>query len=401
MLRATLKKGIVNLIWKTGPMNKETENGRIVSIFAIASFLNDFGSDIIYPVWPLFVTSFLGVDMVVLGFIDGLGDAIVSISQALSGYLSDKFGKRKVFIWSGYVFGSLSRVGYALSKTWLWLVPFKILDRSGKMRGAPRDAMVADASTDENRGRNFGLLRAMDNLGAVCGIITSLLLLSLLGYQNLFLLAALPSLIGASLVFIFIKERRTAAIYKGLSLKDLDVNFQLFLLLSSIFALGNFSYSFLLVYSKNFGFEMAFTSTLYLIFTVVASLMSLPFGRAADKVGRKPILALAFLFFGLMCLGFIFVNSLFLIILLFVLYGLYRAAMEPVQKTFVSELSPTRYRASTIGAFQMITGLISLPAGIIAGLLWESLGSWAPFSFSLSLSIVSLTLLLFVKEEKR
>jgi len=382
-------------------MNREKENGRIVRIFAMASFLNDFGSDIIYPVWPLFVTSFLGVDMVILGFIDGLGDAIVSISQAVSGYLSDRFGKRKIFIWSGYLFGSLSRVGYALSKTWLWLVPFKILDRSGKMRGAPRDAMVADASTDENRGRNFGLLRAMDNLGAVCGIITSLLLLSLLGYQNLFLLAATPSLIGASLVFIFIRERRTAEIYKGFSLKDLGVNFQLFLLLSSIFALGNFSYSFLLVYSKNFGFEIAFTPTLYLIFTVVASLMSFPFGRAADKFGRKPILALAFLFFGLMCLGFIYVNSFVLIILLFVLYGLYRAAMEPVQKTFVSELSPTKYRASTMGAFQMITGLISLPAGIIAGLLWESLGFWAPFSFSLSLSIVSLTLLLFVKEEKR
>jgi len=382
-------------------MNREKENGRIISIFAIASFLNDFGSDIIYPIWPLFVTSFLGVDMVILGFIDGLGDAIVSISQAISGYLSDRFGKRKIFIWSGYVFGSLSRVGYALSKTWLWLIPFKILDRSGKMRGAPRDAMVADASTDENRGRNFGLLRAMDNLGAVCGIITSILLLSFLGYQNLFLLAALPSLIGASLVFILIKERRTEAIYRGLSLKDLDINFQLFLLLSSIFALGNFSYSFLLVYSKNFGFEMAFTPALYLIFTVVASLMSLPFGRAADKFGRKPILTLAFLFFGLMCLGFIFVNSLFLIILLFVLYGLYRAALEPVQKTFISELSPTRYRASTIGAFQMITGLISLPAGIIAGLLWESIGPWAPFSFSLSLSIVSLILLVFIKEEFR
>lgn len=381
-------------------MNKEMENRRIVSIFALASFLNDFGSDIIYPVWPLFVISFPGVDMVILGFIDGLGDAIVSISQAISGYLSDKLGQRKIFIWSGYLFGSISRVGYALSKTWLWLIPFKILDRSGKMRGAPRDAMVADASTDENRGRNFGLLRAMDNFGAVCGIVTSMLLLSFLGYQSLFLLAAIPSIIGASLVFIFIKERRTADVYKGLSLKELDINFQLFLLLSSIFALGNFSYSFLLVYSKNLGFEMAFTPALYLIFTVVATLMSLPFGRAADKVGRKPILALAFLFFGFMCLGFIFVNSPLLIILLFVLYGLYRAALEPVQKTFVSDLSPTKYRASTLGAFQMITGLISLPAGIVAGFLWESIGSWAPFSFSLSLSIVSLIVLVSVKERR-
>ena len=174
-------------------MKQSKKNKKVVRTFALASFLNDFGSDIIYPIWPLFVTSFLGANMLFLGFVDGLGVAIVSISQAVSGYLSDRVGRRKMFIWTGYLFGSFSRIGYALSRTWQWLVPFKILDRSGKMRGSPRDAMVADASTDENRGSNFGFLRAMDHLGATCGIITSILLFPLLGYQNLFLMAAVPS----------------------------------------------------------------------------------------------------------------------------------------------------------------------------------------------------------------
>ncbi|MDI6802033.1 MAG: MFS transporter [Thermodesulfovibrionales bacterium] len=231
---------------------------KTVRTFALASFLNDLGSDMIYPIWPLFVTSVLGANMAVLGFIDGLGEAIVSVSQAASGYISDRIRKRKVFIWVGYLFGSLSRVGYAISSVWQHLIPFRILDRAGKIRSAPRDAIIADISTKENRGKNFGLLRAMDNLGAVCGIIGCILFFGLLGYRNLFLLAAIPSAIGALLIFSLIKERKLAdvRIYNGLALKDLDKNFKLFLLLSSFFALGSFSYSFLLIYAKEFGFQV-------------------------------------------------------------------------------------------------------------------------------------------------
>jgi len=159
---------------------------KTVRIFALASFLNDLGSDMIYPIWPLFVTSVLGAPMAVLGFIDGLGEAIVSISQAASGYISDRTRRRKIFIWTGYLFGSLSRVGYAISSVWQHLIPFRILDRAGKIRGAPRDAIIADISTKENRGKNFGFLRAMDHLGAVCGIIVCILFFKVLGYRNLF-----------------------------------------------------------------------------------------------------------------------------------------------------------------------------------------------------------------------
>ena len=123
---------------------EQKETRKTVRTFAFASFLNDLGSDMIYPVWPLFVTSVLGANMAVLGFIDGLGEAIVSISQAASGYVSDRLRRRKIFIWTGYLFGSLSRIGYALTTLWQHLIPFKIMDRAGKIRGAPRDAIIAD-----------------------------------------------------------------------------------------------------------------------------------------------------------------------------------------------------------------------------------------------------------------
>lgn len=176
---------------------KKNNSKKTLRTFALASFLNDLGSDMIYPVWPLFVTAVLGGNMAGLGFLDGMGEALVSLSQAASGYLSDKTKKRKVFIWLGYLFGALSRIGYAFAAAWQHLVPFRFLDRAGKIRSAPRDAIIADISTEQTRGGNFGLLRAMDNLGAVCGIIVCILLFKTLGYRNLFLLAAIPSICGA------------------------------------------------------------------------------------------------------------------------------------------------------------------------------------------------------------
>ncbi len=385
-------------------MNSKTEKTqregkKSIAVFSLASFLNDFGSDIISPVWPFFVTALPGVNMAILGLIDGLGEAIVSISQAGSGYLSDRLRKRKIFIWTGYLFGATSRVGYAFSSVWQYLIPFKVLDRAGKMRGAPRDAMVADLSTNENRGRNFGLLRTMDNLGAVCGILTSIFLFGYLrwSYTSLFLLASFPSLIGVLLILLFIKDRKTKEIYKGLSLKDLTFNFKLFLLLSAIFALGAFSYSFLLVYAKEAGFAESFVPVLYLIFTAMASLTALSFGKLADRLGRRFVLILAYLLWGLMCIGFIYTNDYLGIILLFVLYGLHRGAIEPVQKTFVSELAPIEHRASLLGAFQMTVGLCALPASLVAGLLWDTFGKHAPFYFSLGLTSLTVILMLFLK----
>jgi Permeases of the major facilitator superfamily len=378
---------------------KETSNK--IRIFAAASFLNDLGSDMIYPIWPMFVTTVLGANMAILGLIDGLGEAFVSISKAASGYISDRTRRRKIFIWTGYLFGSLSRIGYAFSTTWHHLIPLKILDRTGKIRGAPRDAIIADISDRENRGKNFGILKAMDNLGAVCGIIICILLFKLLGYRNLFLLAAIPSTIAALLIFVFIKEKRSTGfkIYEGLSLSDLDKNFKLFLLLSAIFALGSFSYSFLLIYASKFGFQLTSVPVLYLIFTAVASVSSIPFGKLSDKIGRKTVLILSFVLWGLTCLNFIFFQSYWMIILSFVLYGLHKGGIETVQKTFVSELAPEKFRASGLGGFQMVVGLCALPSSLAAGILWDKINMYIPFYFSLSLTVVSTLMLTLVKEK--
>lgn len=377
---------------------------RTIRTFAAASFLNDMGSDMIAPVWPLFVTQILKANMTALGFLDGLGEAVVSLSQAASGFLSDKWRKRKIFIWTGYLCGALSRFGYAASTIWTHLVPFRILDRAGKIRGAPRDAVVADISTDTDRGRHFGLLRAMDHLGAVCGILLCVFLFNILGFRLLFALAAVPSLAGVFLILRNIKEpaKSGARAFKGLSFRDIGRNLRLYVALNAVFALGAFSYSFLLVLARTSGFRDSHLPLLYLVFAMTAAALSWPFGRLADKIGRKPVLFAALALWGLVCAGAVYGGGTsFFVVPIFILFGAHKAALEPVQKTLAAELAPLDYRASVLGAFQMVIGLSALPASLAAGILWDRIALWAPFSLSLVLTAAAATLLIFVRESPR
>lgn len=380
------------------PQNGETK--KTIRTFAVSSFFNDMGSDMIYPIWPLFVAS-LGANMAVLGLIDGIGNAIVSLSQAISGYLSDRTRKRKVFIWLGYLFGGVSRLGYALSATWHWLVPFRILDRAGKMRGAPRDAMVADLSIRSNRGKNFGLIRTLDNAGALVGIVFCIAAFPLLGYRNLLLIAAVPSFIAVALIVINIREKplEDAKLFKGISFSHLDGNFKLFVILSAVFALGAFSYSFLLIFANRFGFQVSTVPVFYLLFTLVATFCSYPFGVLSDRIGRKAVLQISYGLWGLVCLAMICADSAWMVVAAFVLFGLHQAGIDTVQKAFVAELGPAEYRASTLGGFQMVIGLCALPASVAAGLLWDLIGMQAPFILSLALTAISATMLIFVHEK--
>ena len=380
---------------------RSTETKKTVKTFALASFLNDLGSDIIYPIWPLFVTSVLGANMAVLGFIDGLGDAIVSISKALSGYLSDRTKKRKIFIWTGYLFGAASRIGYALSTAWPQLIPFRVLDRAGKIRSAPRDAILADVSTSKTRGKIFGIMRSADHLGAVFGILICIVFFKIFGYRLLFALAAIPSLISVVLILRNIHEIKPPARTKAdlrLTVR-LKRNFILFLILSAIFAVGSFSYSFLLIYAKEFGFRTAFVPVLYLIYTGTASLAAFPFGKLADIIGHKTVMAISFCLWIFIGITVLVTHHILAVISIFVLFGMHKGAIEPVQKAIVTELAPATLRASYLGIYQMVTGLCAFPASLIAGLLWDQVGMNMPFILSIGLTGTALLLLPFVHTE--
>lgn len=387
----------------SSPKTDRALKNKPLKTFAAASFLNDLGSDIIYPVWPLFVTGVLKANMTALGLLDGLGEALVSISQAFSGYLSDRIRKRKIFIWIGYLCGSISRLGYAASAIWTHLIPFRMLDRIGKIRSAPRDALVAEISTDENRGRNFGLLRTMDNLGAVSGILLCLLLINLTGFRLLFALAAIPSLLSAALIIFRIKESpvHNQKLFRPFRFKDISHNLKIYIIANAVFALGSFSYSFLLILARDAGLKTGFVPALYLLFTAAAAIFSLPFGRLSDRIGRKKVLLMAYAFWCIVCLGLVVSSNLIAISLLVGLYGIHKASLEPVQRTLAAELAAPEYKASVLGTFQMVIGLCSLPASLTAGWLWDKFGRSTPFLIAIGLTALSGLMLTFVKEKNR
>lgn len=378
------------------------EERKNLIIFSAVSFLHDVGSDMVFSIWPVFVTQFLGANVATLGLIDGLGDALVSISQAVSGYFSDKLGRRKVFVWVGYLFGGIARIGYALSPTWHWLLPFRIIDRSGKMRGSPRDAIIAESSGTTNKGRNFGMLRMADNAGAVVGILLAMVLFPILGFRNLFLLAAFPSLIGVALIYLFIHDTKgEKKLYKGISFSHFNKNLVLYTLISGIFSLATFSYSFLLLFAKDTGFALGFVPVFYLLFTIVAAVFSLPFGKLSDKIGRRNVLFMAFFFWLLVPVLFLVTKNYFAVFLAFFFYGLHKAALDPVQTSLVSELAPKELLASTLGGFQLVLGVLNFPSSFFAGLLWQQYGAHAPFMVSLGLTVLALAFLPLVKERQR
>jgi len=377
---------------------------RTVWLFGWASFLHDAGADMIFSIWPMFLTDVLGANKAVVGLIDGAGDAIVSIAQAFSGYLSDKYRKRKVFVWMGYFFGGLAKIGYSWAPTWHWVLPFRLLDRSGKLRGAPRDAIVSDLSTIQNRGHHFGILRMMDNGGAVVGIIASIILVSVLSWplRTVILIASIPSFFAALLVILAYRERALgkAVAFKGLQLKNLTPNFRLYLLLSAFFTLGAFSYSFLLLTARQLGFSTAAMPLFYLLYSAIATLLSIPFGKLADRLGRKNILLFSFSCWIVVAALFLSIPHPATVIIAFVIYGVHVASLEPVQKALAAELAPKDLVASSLGGFQMIIGLCSLPASLIAGLLWDRYGLGAPYALSLILTLIAAGLLLFLKDGK-
>jgi len=369
-------------------------------VFGAASFLNDTGSDMIAPIWPTFLTSQLGLTQGQVQIVDGLALTITSLSKLGAGYASDRSGKRKAFITLGYTLSMFARIGFIIATyayQFFQIVLWKSMDRLGKMRGPPRDAIVAGHVTEKERGKAFGTLRALDTAGAVFGTIITLLFFQFLGYIGIILLAAVPTAGSVIVVSVFVKEKRGKDIFKGVNFRGLDRNLKIFLLASVLFALATFSYSLLILFSENLGASVEEQTLLYLLFTVVYAASAYPFGRLSDRLGRKPVMVVAFLLLILTSAWVLLVFDQFTIIPMFVFFGLMNGALDPVQTSFVADLVEEERRASIIGAFQMAVGISALPAGIAIGYLWDSFNPVVTFMYSIILTLFALLMLALVR----
>lgn len=373
---------------------------RNVFFLGLVSFFNDVSSEMLYPLIPIFLTAVLGAPMAVVGLIEGIAESTASLLKVFSGWYSDRVARRLPLVVGGYSLSAIAKPLLALAAAWPVVLALRFTDRLGKgIRTSARDALIADSTDEQFRGRSFGFHRGLDTAGAAVGPLLALVLLQVLS-ENLrliFLLSFPPALIGV-LLLLLVKERpvgREQAVPNNgggpaqpealtgngsrLSLALGDRRFRLFLVATVIFALGNSSDVFLILRAKDLGFSTALVVLAYAFYNMVYASTSTHAGMLSDRMGRRPVLVIGFLVFAAVYLGFALVREAALVWGLFAAYGLYMAMTDGVGKAFVVDLSPAETRGTALGVYHMAVGIMSFAASFIAGLLWTFVGAPAPF----------------------
>jgi len=385
------------------------------NVFAISlvSLLNDASSEIIYPLLPILLTSVLGASPRAIGIIEGAAESVSSLIKLLAGYLSDRFGKRKILVVSGYALAALARPFLAFATSWQQVLAIRLTDRVGKgVRSAPRDAMIADAVAIEQRGIAFGFHRAMDHGGAVIGpLLGFVLVLFFVTNQNaptrieftwVLMLAAVPA-IAAVLVSIFFMRESTLLApreteVKKLSLRVFDSNFKRFLLILALFTLSNSTDSFLILRARNIGVSIKGSLLLWSAHHCMKVLSSLWGGDLSDRLGRKRLIVSGWILYAAVYAGFAFVSNQYSIWVLFLIYGIYFGLAEGAEKALVADLVKPEQRGTAYGLYNLAFGITVFPASLLMGIIWVWKGPTAAFLVSAILgATAALLLLLMVK----
>lgn len=355
----------------------------------------------IYPLLPIFLSSVLGASKAFIGLIEGIAETTASILKVFSGWFSDRIRKRKLFILFGYTLSAISKPLIGLSRFPVHVLILRFFDRVGKgVRTAPRDALVADSSSEKIRGKSFGYHRAMDTAGAVVGPLTAFLLLPPLkeDYRKLFFLTLIPGLVAVFLIIFFIKEqRRKETVKKTVSWRrELPPRFFVFLFSIVIFTLGNSSDAFLILRANLAGISSYVIPILWLLFNLVYAVFATPFGILSDKIGRKKLITAGLGVYSLVYAGFAFAETRWQIWALFLTYGLYYAMVEGGLRAFVADIVGSERKATAYGIYHTAVGIAALPASLVFGVLWQSFGYHVPFLAGAFLSFLALIILQFV-----
>jgi len=356
-----------------------------IIIMGLTSLLTDISTEMVYPLLPLFLTSTLGATPAIVGIIEGMAESLASLLKVFSGAISDRFGRRKPLAIAGYGFSVVGKLFLVIATSWTGVLVGRLADRFGKgVRTAPRDAIIAESAREGARGAAFGLHRLMDTLGAVLGVVLAYYFLT--GYHGdyriVFIYSIIPAALGVACLFL-VRERGAAAARRQVSFQwgALDPRLRAFLVVTFLFTLGNSSNQFLLLRARNLGFAPEKVLLLYLLYNLVYALVSYPAGKLSDRIGRRTLLVLGYLAYGLVYLGFAVVRDPGSLWWLFAAYGIYIGFTEGVEKALVADIAPAHQKATLIGLHATLVGIGLLPASALAGLLWNLLGAAAPFYF--------------------
>ncbi len=385
----------------------------------VVSFLTDVSSEMIFTLVPLLLSNVLGAATTIIGLVGGISESADALFRIFSGWLSDRIGKRKPLAVVGYSISTIAKPFMYLASTWGVVLGVRFSDRVGKgIRTSPRDALLADSAPPGERGKSFGLHRAMDTTGAVVGLAIAALVvylvqgggleLSLRTYQWLVLIGIVPAVMAVVILLKFVKEGERKPIpigapRPGFNLFKLaagfDTRFKVFLAVMALFTLGNSSDFFVILRAQNLGLSVFHIVLMLVILNAAYAAISLPAGRLSDRLGRRRVIALGWGVYALVYLGFALASELWQVWLLFAAYGVYYGIVEGAARAFVADLVPEEKRGTAYGLYHGVVGLTLLPASLIAGWLWQAYSPTAPFFFGAGLAGAAVIgMMVFIKD---
>lgn len=378
-----------------------------VFILGMVSLFTDIASEMLYPVTPIFLTTVLGASMAVVGMIEGIAEITAGLLKGYFGNLSDRLGKRSIFVVLGYGISALVKPLPGIFQNIPTVLISRVSDRVGKgVRTAPRDALLASYSNG-NSGAVFGFHRGMDTLGAAIGPVTALILLNFFpnNFQLIFLVAFVPSVVAVSFT-LAVKDRQVPSKIKSNKnyldfWKTSPKEYKKILFLITTFSLVNSSDVFLILRSQAVSNSDSLAIFGYIFYNIIYAAASYPLGGISDKYGKQKVFSFGLIIFSAVYFGFALVDNIDFIWILFALYGIYAASTEGISKAWISDLIPNEQRGSAIGLVTMLSSFAMMFGSFLTGVLWDSFGSEIPFLISAFVSLIIGILILINSSPKK
>jgi MFS family permease len=353
----------------------------------LVSLFMDISSEMIHGLLPVFLTTVLGASTGMVGLVEGVGEATASISKLFSGWLSDRLGKRKALTVIGYGLGALSKPIFALATASSVVLAARFSDRVGKgIRGAPRDAMVGDMVPPGLRGAAYGLRQALDSVGAFAGPLIAVVLMATLhdDFRLIFWLALIPGLISVLILLVIVREPPHQAVASEMplrynDLRTLSAPYWIVVGIGAVLTLARFSEAFLILRAQGAGLPIALAPAVLVVMNIVYSISAYPLGALSDKIDRKLMLSAGFVTLIASDLVLAGAGGLPMVMTGVALWGLHMGMTQGLLAALVADEAPPNLRATSFGIFNFVSGVALLLANLIAGLLWETIGSRATF----------------------
>jgi len=371
-----------------------------VVLLGLASLLNDTASEMIYPLLPVYLSAQLGAGAFVIGMIEAIADALASLLKWMSGRWSDRIGRRKPFVVSGYAIAAASRLLIASAGSWIQVFVARLSDRTGKgLRSAPRDALIAEATEPEFRGRAFGFHRAMDHAGAIVGPLLGAIMVGilLLPLKSIFYFAVVPGLLASALLLVFLRDETRPRVSAEATVRArLPVDMRGTLAAIGVFSLANSSDAFLLLHAHLVGIETFWLPILWAAHHVVKAALSTAGGALSDRIDRRYVLAAGWALYSIIYYVFPFASSVTAFSIVFVAYALPFALIEGCERALISDFVPSGSRGHAFGVFHLIQGLGVLAGSALFGLYYENISKMGAFHLAGGIAAVAAFMILFV-----